>query len=614
MSSPFRSIASIDTTFRSIQPSPIPPADQDQLICVNTINSSSTNPEEMTKNDHMMEIIDPDIVPCVPIYGLFSQTATQIKNTQNLFAMFSEYEHKMRVVTSSKKGKEISTSAAVELRNEGSNAICNFTLEIDDYNNIRIQYQYVDKDLTKYNTPFTEHMNSATARDEFLHAMGLLIIENIFLYGLDGVTMASHGCQGTFFMYYNRPLGGEGFHKDSTGNTSFVCLNYLNTGVLPSATIVLHPTQSSSIASTATSSSKKNDSGEFDEVNDTLDKIIKIIDIPHCEDAQITKRYNMGPYGTIGFNDLVVAHSSPFDETSKNVRSFSALVTTPGPYGQSVPSPLSGKISGSPHPPLESYPDANIPRNFTRMWINFKDPSVAEKSVVAFPPITITSVELTYIITNCQQKSMRAKKCLSVEELCASFIDPIHNTGKGTCFRSLSRGTSPATISQNFPYRLPSTTTTPTALEMGIQPVSLFRPVAVAPAPAPAPIGSSLTTTTTLNDDLVDYNDDDDVSITWANNGSEGPDLYKQMNKKRDDEIDANFEKMGGSRGGALRGHNKKTKRRHNKVTKKISHNKVTKRKGKRNKITKRKEGGGKTGKRNNITKKHKRGGVKRTR
>ena len=150
-----------------------------------------------------------------------------------------------------------------------------------------------------------------------------------------------------------------------------MCLNYLNTSVLPSATILLNPTPI-------------DDVGEFQNVDDKLSKIMEVIGNPHCREAQITKRYNMGPYGTIGFNDLVVAHSSPFDETSTQVRSFTPIVTTPGLYGKSVPSSRSGKISGSPHPPLEVYPDVNIPRNFTRMWINFKDPSVADASVVAF--------------------------------------------------------------------------------------------------------------------------------------------------------------------------------------------------------------------------------------
>jgi len=630
MSSPFRSLASIDTTFRSIQPSPIPQADQDQLICVNTTNHLN---EADDKNAQMNGIIDTLIVPCVPIYGLFSQTPSQVTNVNLLFKMFSEYEDKMRVVTTSKKGKEISTSAAVELVNEGSNAICNFTLTFNERGIPNINFQYVDTDLKKYNRPFTEHMNTATTLPQFLRAMGLLIIENIFLYGLDGVAKASHGCQGTFFMYYNRPLGGEGFHKDSTGNTSFVCLNYLNRGVLPSATILLNPTPIDK-------------GGEFQNVDDRLSKIMEVIGNPHCTEAQITKRYNMGPYGTIGFNDLVVAHSSPFDETSKNVRSFSTLVTTPGQYGESVPSPLSGRISGSPHPPLESYPDANIPRNFTRMWINFKDPSVADNSVVAFPAYTISLYELEQIINNCRQKSMGAKKCLSVEELCASFIDPMHNPGTGTCSGSLSRSNSPAFHPQGIPYIPASTTTTPNALMTGKQSSSLFRPVAV-----PAPVGSSLTTTA-VKDDYSELRDYDDFSDQSAYALLPPAPLRKQMMSKQrtakiDDDVDDlpdyddnHPSNMGGSKEGSLRGYNTKTKRRYNKVSKKTSHNKVTKRKGKRKRnkvegnvgllasrcfptiirrrsrriISKRKDTGKKTGKRNKVTKKHKRNAMKRMR
>ena len=463
-----------------------------------------------------------------------------------------------------------------------------------------ILHSHVDKDLTKYNTPFTKYMNDATALPPFLRAMGLLITENIFLYGLDSITKQSGGCQGTFFMYYNRPLGGEGFHKDSTGNTSFVCLNYLNTSVLPSATILLNPTPI-------------DDVGEFQNVDDKLSKIMEVIGNPHCREAQITKRYNMGPYGTIGFNDLVVAHSSPFDETSTQVRSFTPIVTTPGLYGKSVPSSRSGKISGSPHPPLEVYPDVNIPRNFTRMWINFKDPSVADASVVAFPAYTISLNELEQIIIHCQQKRMRAQKCLSIDELCASFIDPIHNPGKGTCYPGLSRSNSPAYHPQGIPYRPPSTTTTPSALEMGMQPSPLFRPLA-----APAPIGSSLTTTSTSLFRPV-------ATAPAATAPTAQPaDLYPDLPDYDPDHPD--------NRGGS----NKKTKKIRNKAKKRT---KLTKRKGKHNKM----EGNGgllasrsfpiilrrnakhcrksitKNNKRrrvshNKVTKKHRRNAVKRSR
>ena len=479
MSGRFKSIADIGEINQSQRP-PTPQADPDQLICVNTTNLSSKNTEDIDKYASMRKNIDPAIVPCVPIYGLFTQTQSQIYNVESLFTMFSEYEDKMPVETSitTETGTETTTSSAVELVNEGSNAICNFTLIFDPSGIPVVNFQYVDKDLTKYNTPFTKYMIEATKSREFLRAIGLLIIENVFLYGLDGITKQSGGCQGTFFMYYNRPLGGEGFHKDSIGNSSFVCLNYLNKSVLPSAIMVLSNTPVIT--------------GELDKVDDILELIIREIDIPHCTEAQIAKTYDMGPYGTIGFNDLVIAHSSPFDKTDTSVKEIHPIVTSPGIYGQSVPSPLPSYISSSPHPRIKEYTDVSIPRNFTRMWFNFKDPSVAGAHAIGFPYETISLNELNNIIFRCRQRRMNAQKCLSMEELCTSFIDPIHNPGSGKCFTSLSRSNSPAYHPQGIPYRPPSTTTTPSALEMGMQPSPLFRPLA-----APAPIGSSLTTTST---------------------------------------------------------------------------------------------------------------------
>lgn len=650
MNNRFKSLAGLD---ENATLSPTPQADPDQLICVNTINPSHTNHEKVVS---MTKKIAPEIVPCVPIYGIFRQTDTQIYNVNSLFNMFSEYEDKMPVETNTitKEGTETTTSSALELVNEGSNAICNFTFKFDNDGKPVINFQYIDKDLIKYNnTAFTKHMYEAINSQHFISAMGLLIVENIFLYGLDNLARESNGCQGTFFMYYNRPLGGEGFHKDSTGNTSFVCLNYLNESVLPSATLVLSNTPEIT--------------GELVNVNDTLELIMREIHIPHCDQIQIAKTYNMGPYGTIGFNDLVVAHSSPFDKTDTSVRQIRPLVTSPGQYGHSFPSPLLSYMSSSPHPPLKEYTDVNIPRNFTRMWINFKDSSVAGDDVVAFPYENIGEDVVNAIILRCLEKKRRAQKCLSVEELCASFIDPMHNPGTGTCSASLSRNNSPATILQGIQYVPPSTTTTTNANTARLAPTYIFRPVASVPA-----VSSS--TTTAVKDDyseLPDYddfsdqpayavlpaapvrkqmmgkaigkqrttnmNDDDDAVINSYMNPQE---LHKKKREETEDTEglrtskrvnsvplpnivddlpdydDTHPSNLGGSKERSLKGYNKKTKRRYNKVSKKTSHNKVTKRKGKRkrNKVTKRKERGKKTGKHNKVTKKHKRVGGKRIR
>ena len=75
MSSPFRSLAGLnefDTLY------PIPQADPDQLICIKTTNPSNTNNEKVVS---MTKKIAPEIVPCVPIYGIFRQTDTQIYKT-----------------------------------------------------------------------------------------------------------------------------------------------------------------------------------------------------------------------------------------------------------------------------------------------------------------------------------------------------------------------------------------------------------------------------------------------------------------------------------------------------------------------------------------------------
>ena len=230
---------------------------------------------------------------------------------------------------------------------------------------------------------------------------------------------------------------------------------------------------------------------------------------------------------------------------------------------------------------------------------------------------TISLNELEQIIIHCQQKRMRAQKCLSIDELCASFIDPIHNPGKGTCYPGLSRSNSPAYHPQGIPYRPPSTTTTPSALEMGMQPSPLFRPLA-----APAPIGSSLTTTSTFLFRPV-------ATAPAATAPALAPaaqpaDLYPELPDYDPDHPD--------NRGGS----NKKTKKIRNKAKKRT---KLTKRKGKHNKM----EGNGgllasrsfpiilrrnakhcrksitKNNKRrrvshNKVTKKHRRNAVKRSR
>ena len=352
-------------------------------------------------------------------------------------------------------------------------------------------------------------------------------------------------------MYYNRPLGGEGFHKDSTGNTSFVCLNYLNESVLPSATLVLSNTPEIT--------------GELDSVNDTLEVIMREIHIPHCDQTQIAKTYNMGPHGTIGFNDLVVAHSSPYDKIDTSVRQISPLVTSSGQYGHSFPSPISSYISSSPHQPLKEYIDVTIPRNFTRMWINFKDSSVAGDDVVAFSYENIGENAVNAIILKCLEKKRSAQKCLSVEELCASFIDPMHNPGTGTCSASLSRNNSPATILQGIQYVPPSTTTTTNANTARLAPTYIFRPI------AQEPLGSSLTTTAVKDDypELRDYDDFSDQSL-YAD--LPPAPLRKQMMSKQrttkmDDDVDDlpdyddnHPSNMGGSKEGSLRGYNTKNK------------------------------------------------------
>ena len=114
MNNRFKSLAGLD---ENATLSPTPQADPDQLICVNTTNPSNREYEAADKNVQMSEIIDTSIVPCVPIYGLFTQTPSQIKNANLLFALFSEYEDKMPVETSitTKEGTETTTSSAVEL-------------------------------------------------------------------------------------------------------------------------------------------------------------------------------------------------------------------------------------------------------------------------------------------------------------------------------------------------------------------------------------------------------------------------------------------------------------------------------------------------------------------
>ena len=426
-----------DDTGTLLPPTSINPSTPDQLVYINAItNVENVENEEngtiKTRAEKNYELIDkyrldPGITLKTPLYGYFKQTSSQIDAVDMMFRIFTEELQVMGTSTTNEQGEETETLAYTEIQNNGSNTIYNFTIGYNvETGDIKIGYQQADLNLriANFNSLVTEHMKEAIKNEHLLSAMASLILENIYLYGLDEIMHISGGLQGTFMMYYNRIFGTEGFHKDSMGNTSFVILNYTNEDILPSAMVALKKTPHLG--------------GDVIKPRDLMQSIIDDLELSDCYGPQIIKRFDMKPYGSFGFYDSLFVHSSPYDITIHTDFSKYGLTFSSGQ--NIIPNNDDIRISDKNFnlfPPLSDYKNINTPRNFTRMMINTLPAELRNIDIEGFNVIHILKDNVDIIVQAAKVKNEAAKKCIPPEDLCPLFTNPNFNINNKTCTSTL---------------------------------------------------------------------------------------------------------------------------------------------------------------------------------